>query len=205
MLNWSDVRIGDVVGYVEKYKPPTIEIEGRPLLTLVVEAEANRASTAIASIVELGLKPYYPVLHKQIPAGRRRAREVEVAIFPGRIFVPMPLTNAAWSLVRFSRGVHDFMKIDGVKPAVISDADMEEIRKTEAKLDAKYRRKLAAAEASPYYKGRQVWAEILPAQKLLATIEDLDAKGRINVLLDVAILGRMVWPVKPHLLQFVDA
>ena len=117
----------------------------------------------------------------------------------------MPLTDEAWSLVRFSRGVHDFMKIDGVKLAVISDSDMEDIRKTEAKLDAKYRRKLAAAEATPYYRGRPVWAEILPTQKMLATIEDLDAKGRINVLLEIAILGRRVWPVKPHLLQFVDA
>lgn len=202
MLNPLEFEIGQIVGYVERDGLQKIATEGRKLLTHVVVA--NRVTRAMDSIAELGLKPYYPVQHKKIPAGRRRAREIAIAIFPGHIFVPMPLTDEAWQRVRSSPGVHDFMKTDGVKPARLTDPEMAEIRATEARLDAKYRRKLAAAEASPYTKGRQVWAEILPAQKMLATIEDLDAQGRINVLLEIAILGRQVWPVKPHLLQFVD-
>lgn len=207
MLDTSGYKKGDIVGYVERIKPQPIATEGLPLLTYIVEAEANRVTAALRNIEDLGLRPYYPIVHKKTPAGRRRSREIEIAIFPGRIFVPLPLplTNETWHRVRCSPGVHDFMKIDGHRPATLPDSEMDKIRKTEARLDAKYRQNLAAAEASPYRRGRQVWAEILPGEKMLATIEDLDAKGRVNVLLQMAILGRSVWPVKPHLLQFVEA
>lgn len=205
MLQTLDYKIGDVVGYVDVEKPAPIATDG-PLHWLIGITEPSREVAAAARITDLGLKPYLPLLHKQVAAGRGRKRDIEIALFTSRIFIPMPDDSEAYHRVLAVRGMRDFMRIDRRRPATLPEAAIEQIRRSEARADAKYRRRLASEEASPYRRGRKVWAEILPSpyDKLLATIEDMDAQGRVNVLLEIELLGRKVWPVAPHLLQFVE-
>jgi transcription antitermination factor NusG len=204
-IDTSGWKVGTFVGYVELTRRVSIDIEGRQLQWLIVITEPGRERRAVESIEELGLQTYWPRLHRRTPGGRRRSREIEVSMFPGRVLVQMPLTDHAWREVRFARGVIDFMhQADSLKPAILPEPVVDEIRKVEAKKDAKYRNLLMRAEKNPYCTGRDVWVEILPLRKELAKIVDLDGQGRINVLLQVEILGRQVWPVKPHLLQFAD-
>jgi transcription antitermination factor NusG len=205
-LEWKK---GDVVGYVSVEKPAPIVAEGQ-LYWLIAITELHREHATLDRIEDLGLKSYQPVLHKQLPAGRRRKREIELPMFTGRIFIQMPLDVDVWDRVRSVRGVRDFMRVagDSNKPAVLTDIVIEEVRKMEAKKDAKYLRRLAVAAdetASPFRPGRQVWAEILPLRKLLGRIEETNAKGNIEVLLEVEVFGRRVWPVPPHQLQFAEA
>jgi transcription antitermination factor NusG len=206
MLNALDLKKGQFVGFVDLEKPKPIAIEGVPLRWHIVITEFSRERTTVERIEELGLRPYLPVLHQQVLAGRQRKRDVEVAMFRSHIFVPMPLDESSWHRVRATRGVRDFLTTDGQKPALLRDLAIEDIRRTEARVDAKYRRRLATEEQTPYRKGRKVWAELLPSpfNKLLATIEGLDDRGRVNVLLEIELLGRRSWPVEPHMLQFAD-
>ena len=205
MLQTLDYKIGDVVGYVDLDKPAPIATDG-PLHWLIGITEPSREVAAAARIGDLGLKPYLPLLHKQVAAGRGRKRDIEVALFTSRIFIPMPDDREAYHRVLAVRGMRDFMRIDRNRPATLPEIAIEQIRRSEARVDAKYRRRLASEEASPFRKGRKVWAEILPApyNKLLAVIENMDSRGRINVLLEIELFGRKVWPVDPQMLQFVE-
>lgn len=196
---------GTFVGYVDVVKPEQIRTAGHELLWHVVITEPGRETRAIESIQQLGLNPYWPHLHRKTPGGRRRSREITVSMFPSRILLPMPSTVEAWHRVKSARGVVDFMTQSGSrKLATLPQIIVDEVRKIEAKKDAQYIKKLTRAKETPYYSGRDVWAEILPLRKMLCKIVDLDAQGRVNVLTEVEIFGRKVWPVKPHLLQFVE-
>lgn len=196
---------GTFVGYVDVVKPEPVRTAGLDLLWHVVITEPGREARAIESIQQLGLNPYWPHLHKRTPGGRRRSREIEVSMFPSRILVPMPQTVEAWHRVRFARGVVDFMTQSGTqKLATLPETVVRLVREVEEKKDAKYRNLLLRAKKTPYYSGRDVWVEILPLRKMLGKIVDLDGQGRINVLTEVEILGRQVWPLRPHLVQFVE-
>lgn len=196
---------GTHVGYVTIVKPQSIATAGLDLLWHVVITEPGREARAIASIEQLGLHPYWPHLHRKTPGGRRRSREITVSMFPSRILVPMPQTIEAWSRVLAARGVIDFMTQSGSqKLATLPDIVVEEVRKMEAKRDKRYRNLLLRAEKSPYHPGRDVWVEILPLRKMLGKIVDLDGRGRVNVLTEVEIFGRQVWPVEQHKLKFVE-
>lgn len=224
MLDTSQWKKGDIVGYVEIIKPRPIVTEGQQLLWHIVITEPGRERRAFENIADLGLQPYWPRLHRKIPAGRRRSREIEVSMFPSHILVPMPGTVEAWHRVKCSPGVHDFMMRPGdarghvarascqeaadeafgaFRLATLADHAIEVIRKIEAAKDAKYRAELVKREENPYQKGRKAWVEIM-LRKMLATIDDLDDQGRINVLTEVEIFGRRVWPFKPHELQLIE-
>lgn len=201
----SHWKIGDIVGYVDIAKPKPVVTEGKKLLWHIIVTEQAREKKAVDSIEELGLKTYWPRQHKRTPGGRRRSREIEVSLFPRRVLVLMPCTDEAFWRVKCSPGVVDFMRMaDGHHLASLPESEIETIRKMEAKKDAKYRNLLLKAEKSPYFPRRKVWAEILPGRKMLGTIIDQDGQGRVNVLLEEEILGRQIWPVKAHMLQFAD-
>jgi transcription antitermination factor NusG len=226
MLDTSQWKKGDIVGYVEIIKPQPIVTDGHQLQWHIVITEPGREKRAFENIADLGLQAYWPRLHRKIPAGRRRSREIEVSMFPSRILVSMPGTEEAWHRVKHSPGVHDFMMrptearghvarasyqedpeiekaIGGLHLATLPDYAVDEVRKIEAGKDAKYRAELAKREKSPYQKGRKAWVEIM-LRKMLSTIDGLDAQGRINVLTEVEIFGRRVWAFKPHQLQLIE-
>lgn len=227
MLDTSHWKKGDVVGFVPIVKPAPIAVAGAPLLHHIVITESGRERRAREEIEDhLGLEVYWPRLHRKIPAGRRRSREIEISMFPGRIFVAMPSTVEAWHHVRVCRGVHDFMMLEGparghvayasreVQPgddaigsaarlATLPDFVIAQVRKMEAAKDAKYLAELARAAQSPYTRGRQAWVEFM-LQTMLVTIEGRDDKGRIDVLTDIEIFGRRAWKFKPHQLKLIQ-
>lgn len=197
---------GTFVGYVDIVKLEPVRTEGLKQLWHVVITEPGREARAVENIQQLGLHPYWPHLHRKTPGGRRRSREITVSMFPSRILVPMPQTQEAWSRVMAARGVVDFMMQSGSqKLATLPQVVIDEVRKMEAKKDATYIKKLTRKKETPYYSGRDVWAEILPLRKMLCKIVDLDGQGRVNVLTEVEIFGRKVWPVKLHQLQFLES
>lgn len=204
-IDTTDWVKGTFVGYVDIRKPEPVRTTGLELLWHVAVTEPGREARAVASIQQLGLHAYWPHLHRKTPGGRRRSREITVSMFPSRILVPMPSTEEAWRRVKTARGVVDFMTQSGSqKLATLPQFVVDEVRKMEAKKDAKYRNLLMRAEKTPYYCGRDVWVDLLPLRKMLAKIVDLDGQGRVNVLTEVEIFGRQVWPVRLHQIHFVE-
>lgn len=205
-VDTSGWKIGTFVGYVHVTKPEPVDTEGRQLRWHIVVTQPGRERRVSECIeAELGLRCYWPRLHRKTPGGRRRSREIEISMFPSRVLVLMPGTNEAYWRIRWTIGVVDFMHLaDSHKLASLPEDEIDRIRKVEAKKDAKYRNFLLKAEQSPFAPGRNVWAEVLPGRKMFGQIVDRDGQGRVNVRLVEKIFGRDVWPVKPHLLQFVD-
>lgn len=203
MFDPRTCKIGDPAGYAQIARPRPLELVG-PLFWHIVRTLPHRAHLAVREMEAVGLKPYLPVQHRSIAAGRRRKREVEEPLLGDRIFVQLPRTLEAFWRVRELRDVDDFlMMMDGLRPALVPDHVIEIIREVEAIKDRKYRKKLAKKEESPYYRGRQIWADVM-TRRLLGTIEGLDARGRIEVSLETEIFGRRSWPIEPHLVRFID-
>jgi transcription antitermination factor NusG len=178
-----------------------IDLSGPLAWHILVTARAQE-NTVMAELKDLGLDPYLPVLHKVIPAGRRRKREISLPMFTGRLFVPMP--PSAWGHVLSLRGVHDFDRFGGSeRPAVVNDEAIAIVRRIEQRRLEKFRRKHAAKpecdDGQRYEKGQRVWATLLPPpfDKLLGTIADIDERGRIEVLLEEEVFGRRCWPLAP--------
>jgi transcription antitermination factor NusG len=196
-------KIGDHAGFARISRPRPLLLSG-PLFWHIVRTHPHRAHLVVKEMEGLALKPYLPVQHRSIAAGRRRKREIEEPLLGDRIFVQLPLSAEAFCLVRELRDVDDFVMMMGdLKPALVPDRVIEIIREVEAIKDRKWRKQLAKKEESPYHRGRQVWADIM-TRRLLGTIEGLDARGRIEVSLETEIFGRRSWPIEPHLVRFVD-
>lgn len=199
-----DWKKGDIVGHVDRARPEPRSADAPGFWHIVVTEPAREKST-IERLRDLELKPYLPLIHKTIPAGRRRRREIEVAMFPCYLFVQLALGPAAWRQVRGVRGVHDFLLVDNDRPAILSDEAVEAIRWEERGLDAKRLQRLSIAGKGPFEIGERVWVkDMLPFTTLLANVAGYDARSRVQVLLDMEILGRKEWPIEPHLLQKID-
>jgi transcription antitermination factor NusG len=195
-------EIGQIVGYVPR-PLPLIGDDERHWHVVITEPSQER-STAERLADRLQLKPYVPVVHARTNAGRGRTREILRPMIPNYLFLPLPFAAAAWREVRRIRGFSDFLRIDDGPPARLLPAQIEAIRLTEQERDAKWLRQALRKGEGPYKVGQMVWAEVLPWQKMLANIASFDARGRANVILEMAILGRKEWPVEPQMLQPVE-
>lgn len=200
-----DLKKGDLVGYVDRPAPADHDDNGAPRFWHVVVTEPSREKSTLERLQDLQLKPYLPLIHKTVPAGRRRKRSIEVAMFPCYLFVHLPLGPRYWREVRGTRGVHDFLLVDNDRPALLTEDAVEAIRWKERGLDAKRLQRLSIEGKGPFEVGERVWVkEMLPFTTLLANVSGYDARGRVEVLLEIEILGRKLWPIEPHLLQKID-
>ncbi len=94
--------------------------------------------------------------------------------------------------------------IDDWHPALLKQSVIDIIRAVEAeRRHAKYTRQLAKKGEGPFKRGRQVWADVM-MRRLLGVIDSIDKLGRVEVRLEEEIFGRRIWPLEPHLVQFVE-
>lgn len=198
-----DLKKGDILDYSgrrSRWKAPA----GMPLTWHIVVTELGSDKTVAKRLEDLELKPYVPLVYKTVCSGRGRRREISLSMFPSYLLLPMPPDGEAWHQVKITRGVHDFLMIDGLHPAILPEAMIEAIRQEERRIDNKRQQRLALEGKSEWKKGDQVWVDILPFQTVLANIGDIDARGRIEVLLEMELLGRKSWPVEPKQLKHVE-
>lgn len=192
------LKIGDRVDITLPPPSPPIDLS-EPQAWHIVITERAQESATVERLTDLGLAPYMPVLHKLIPAGRRRRREITLPMFTGRLFVPMPAS--AWSRVLGLRGVRGFDHLGGSeKPATIKEEVIAIVQRIERRRLEKFHRRHAAkpkGEGASFERGQRVWATLLPPpfDKLLGTVADIDERGRIEVLLEEELFGRRSWPV----------
>jgi transcription antitermination factor NusG len=203
-LRLLDLKKGDVVGYVDR-APLVAPASDAPRWWHIVVTGPAREKSTIERLSDLQLRSYLPLIHKKIPAGRSRKRDVEVAMFPCYLFVQLQLSPRAWRQVRAVRGVHDFLMIDQDRPALLTEEAVEAIRWKERGLDAKRLQRMAIEGKAPFELGERVWVkDMLPFTTLLANVSGFDARGRVEVLLEMEILGRKFWQIEPHLLQKIE-
>lgn len=171
----------------------------------VVVTELGSDAAVARRIADLDLKPYRPITYKMIGAGRGRKREVETSMFPCYLLLQMPADPEAWRQVRLLRGVHDFLYYSGSQQlAELKHATIEIVRKEERRIGNKRAMRLARQGKGEWTEGQEVWAEILPYKTMLAKIGKVDGRGKIEVLLDIDVLGRRGWYVEPKHLKKVE-
>jgi transcription antitermination factor NusG len=201
-----DLKKGDVVYFPSRYKPAPIAASA-PLHWRVLVSEPGREKTTVARLLdlELGLKPYLALEHKQLAAGRGRKRDVAVPMFASYIFIPMPDIDEIWHEVRHVRGVQDFLSSATRLPKMLAPGEIEKVRLKELALDAKRLQQLAASGDYPLPIGERVWVkDLLPFQALLGNVTEYDRSGRAGVALEQSVLGRKFFWIEPHRLQAVE-
>lgn len=201
-----DLKIGDIVPNRPVYRPAPIP-EFMPLRWRVAIVTPGREQSTRDRLVdlELGLTPLVPIEHKSIPAGRRRRREVAVAIFKSYVFVPMPDIGEIWRAVLSTPGVQDFLSDVVGLPKMLTPAEIERIRFEAANLDAKWLQRSAAAGRHPIAIGEEVWVtDLLPFRPLLGKVRGYDKRGRADIELLEEVLGRRHFAIEPHRLKRTD-
>lgn len=201
-----DLKIGDIVPHRPIYRPAPIP-EFALLRWRVAIVEPGREQTTRDRLIDLklGLKPLVPIEHKQIAAGRRRKREVAVAIFKSYIFIPMPDIDEIWHEVLATPGVQDFLSNAVGLPKMLTPAEIVRIRTEAANLDAKWLQRSAAAGKHPIAIGERVWVtDLLPFKALLGAVRGYDKRGLADVELEETVLGRKRFAIEPHRLKRID-
>jgi transcription antitermination factor NusG len=201
-----DLKKGDVVFFPSIYKPePIAAVAPRRWRAAIIKPGQEKSTLQRLQDLKLNLNPYLPLIHRQVAAGRGRKRDIDAAMFPSYLLIPMPDDDDFWHEVRAVRGVQDFLKHADGRPKELTPAAVEAVRLREREIDAKRLQRLAAEGKYPLPIGAQVWVkDLLPFQALLAHVESYDARGRAEVMLQLEVLGRKLWAIEPHRLQAIE-
>lgn len=105
---------------------------------------------------------------------------VEEALFPGYLFVELPINGELWSKIRSTRGVRDFVKFAGI-PAKISDELLQQLKVIDEEVVEK-------AESNTPKMGERIRITSGPFKDLEGVFEIADGEQRSIVLLN--LLGK---------------
>lgn len=152
----------------------------------VAETLKQRAQTL--HLTEKILAVLIPSQEKiQIKRGQRKT--VREKIFPGYMLVNMELTDDSWLAVRTTQGVTGFVGV-GAKPRPLPKHEVDAIQKYMSQGTAQYK--------ADYTEGEAVKITDGPFNEFLGTVQTIDPKGKVTVL--VSIFGRET-PVELDFLQ----
>jgi transcription antitermination factor NusG len=170
----------------------------RPEYWLIVIAESLREFHAVSRIedLRLGIDPYLPTVCKQRRAGRNRLRDVVEPMYRPYFFVPATLTDQQFNAVRCTRGVLDYLIVDGY-PAIVRNAEVEKVRARERQIELLRQQRLSGCGNSQYVIGEAVRISI-GFTRLSGNVHTIDARGRVGVKLagGVRLFGRDVVAVE---------
>lgn len=141
---------------------------------LVVNTHPHKETLALENLERQGFETYCPKIRKSI----RHARRSEVVLrplFPGYVFVAPSEREPLWRPVHSTFGVR--MIVGGAeRPSLLDGTVISGLKERE--IDG-----VVAKPAHPYKAGQTVQLTEGAFEGLLATILDLDDKGRITVLM----------------------
>ncbi|MGH6683440.1 MAG: transcription termination/antitermination protein NusG [Pseudolabrys sp.] len=147
----------------------------------VARTQPHLEARALANLEKQGLRVFCPRFRKS----RRHARRIDsvlVPLFPSYIFVRLDLASDRWRCVKSTRGIAD-MVMRGEMPQAVAPGIVESLQqrtRADGTLDLTLRLEI----------GQPVRVAYGPFADLVGTLEQLDAAGRVRVLLD--LLGRSV-------------
>jgi transcriptional antiterminator RfaH len=142
---------------------------------IAVNSQPNREYVAAAHLRNQGYEPYVPTIRKQIRHARQ-VREVSRPLFPGYLFVHLPIENTRWRPMLSTVGVRTVV-CAGDAPSIVPRSFIDDLRSREK--DGLITRSTAA---------RQVGESVLVAHGafdgLVGKIVSLSENDRLIVLMD---------------------
>lgn len=181
-VDWSRVRVGDVVDHV------TVEVKACPVKFgdphwSVLVVEPNSESATVERLYDASIRTYWPKVYKWMPTkdllanGQKRMTKVPRSMFPGYLFADLRPGLDDFRAPLAIKGVRDYLWADD-KPCAIPNALCDAIMERE-------RGFATAKRPSPFSVGQTVRVIDGPFRYFLAKVESMDDRGRVEVLMDI--------------------
>ena len=138
----SELKIGEVVGYVERKPKLACMVSG---FWFGVCTEYRQEGLVTSELAEVGLVPFWPRLPRQERHGRGQERTVLRSMFPGYMLVKCEATDDHWAWIRSTRGVKRLLGVG--TPKCITDDEIEIIRLYETEESEKETDRIAREQA----------------------------------------------------------
>jgi transcriptional antiterminator RfaH len=122
----APLKIGDVVGYVER---PERADAGAALRWYVVRSNVNCEQRAAKGLRAAGFQVFLP-MRKVVIRHARKTQEVERPLFVRYLFVGLDLARHRWYPVRSTHGVESILG-DGGVPHPVPDAEVRKIMRAQ--------------------------------------------------------------------------
>lgn len=143
---------------------------------MVVNAHPHKEALAITNLTQQDFTTYCPMMRRTIRHARR-TREVLRPLFPGYIFVRADGQIGSWRPIHSTIGVRRVIAWGDV-PGTVEAGFIAELKAREME-------GAIVLPANPYRVGQQVRLRASAFDGIIATILDIDEKGRITVLMDM--------------------
>ncbi|MFM7028546.1 MAG: transcription termination/antitermination protein NusG [Chakrabartia sp.] len=143
----------------------------------VIKTQPQKETLACAHLERQGVASFFPRYTKTIRRGSRFVERSQ-ALFPGYVFVAATDDPAIWRQISNTRGVAYLVKLGRAgEPARVPDEVMSEILAHFAEAGSVASNELAVGDAVEIERG--------PLAGLAARIISLDARGRVELLLEL--------------------
>ena len=126
----DDLSIGDIVGNAQANPLAAEIIAGITAEWYVVQTLPAHERIAAAHLIARRFGIYVPET-EQVEISRGRRLKMTKPMFPGYVFVFTWLAPVNYHRIRSCPGISDFLCIDGLRPAVISESVLNEARAVE--------------------------------------------------------------------------
>lgn len=154
----------------------------------VMLTEPQQDLTTVWRLHELGLEMFVPVIRKRVKTGRmgkngqKTTRIVAKPMFPGYGF--LRATGAGLGAALATRGVRDFMRKENGGPVVLPNAAVQAVFRKQMEEQQAWLASVGG-RGSRWKRGDtvRVDADGGAYAGLIATVDKIDSKGRIQVLL----------------------
>ena len=147
----------------------------------VVHTQPSAEARAMANLEDQGYRPFCPRMRRTVRHARQTSVKL-VPLFPAYFFVPLDLGRDRWRAINGTRGVVRLI-VSGDRPLPVPNGVVETLlaRVTPS----------GATDWSQWLRvGQPVRVVDGPFSNMMGTLENLDAAGRVRVLLE--LLGRPV-------------
>ena len=143
---------------------------------VVVSTHPHREPFAIDNLQRQDFQTYCPLMRKTVRHARRTS-VVARPLFPGYVFVSLASSRQRWRVIHSTLGVRGVV-MSGETPAALDGRFIAALKERE--VDG-----AIVLPRRPYRRGQDVRFTGGAFDGVIATIEDLDDKGRIIVLMEV--------------------
>ncbi len=170
-------------------------IDPQPIAAPMVESpwfvmltEPQQDLTTVWRLHELGLEMFVPVIRRRVKTGRvgrngqKVTRIIAKPMFPGYGF--LRATGDGLGAALATRGVRDFMRKENGGPVVLPNAAVQAVFRKQMEEQQAWLASVGG-RASPWKHGDKVRVDADGGAYagLIATVDKIDSKGRIQVLL----------------------
>jgi len=146
----------------------------------VAATHPSKEHLALKHLARQGFETYCPRIRRRVCHGRRYVDKLR-PLFPGYVFVEVPLRRAEWRPILSTYGIKTIIRFGG-EPAMLDDKFIETLKSRESE-------GAITCPAAPYQVGQQVRMTGGAFDGVVATILSVNSSERLVVLMDLLKRG----------------